>query len=34
VALLAARKAAQPARPEASYEERWQMLQGYYLQGP
>jgi ribulose-5-phosphate 4-epimerase/fuculose-1-phosphate aldolase len=33
-ALLAARKAAQPARPEASYEERWQMLQDYYLQGP
>jgi ribulose-5-phosphate 4-epimerase/fuculose-1-phosphate aldolase len=32
-ALLAARKAAQPARPEASNEERWQMLQDYYLQG-
>jgi L-fuculose-phosphate aldolase len=31
-ALLAARKAAQPARPEASFEERWQMLQEYYLQ--
>jgi L-fuculose-phosphate aldolase len=29
-ALLAARKAAQPARPEASNEERWQMLQDYY----
>jgi L-fuculose-phosphate aldolase len=33
-ALLAARKAAQPARPEASNEERWQMLQDYYLQWP
>ena len=32
-ALLAARKAAQPARPESSHEERWQMLQDYYL-GP
>ena len=30
-ALLAARKAAQPARPEAASEERWQMLQDYYL---
>jgi ribulose-5-phosphate 4-epimerase/fuculose-1-phosphate aldolase len=30
-ALLAARKAAQPARPESSTEERWQMLQDYYL---
>ncbi len=30
-ALLAARKAAQPARPESSNEERWQMLQDYYL---
>lgn len=30
-ALLAARKAAQPARPESSHEERWQMLQDYYL---
>jgi L-fuculose-phosphate aldolase len=29
-ALLAARKAAQPARPESSNEERWQMLQDYY----
>jgi hypothetical protein len=33
-ALLAARKAAQPARPEASNEERWQMLQDYYLEEP
>jgi len=33
-ALLAARKAAQPARPEASNEERWQMLQDYYLEMP
>ena len=32
-ALLAARKAAQPARPESSNEERWQMLQAYYTQG-
>ena len=31
-ALLAARKAAQPARPESSHDERWQMLQDYYLQ--
>ena len=31
-ALLAARKAAQPARPESSHEERWQMLQDYYLE--
>jgi L-fuculose-phosphate aldolase len=30
-ALLAARKAAQPARPESSHEERWQMLQDYFL---
>ena len=30
-ALLAARKAAQPARPESSSEERWRMLQDYYL---
>ena len=30
-ALLAARKAAQPARPESSSEERWQMLQDYFL---
>ena len=30
-ALLAARKAAQPAWPESSSEERWQMLQDYYL---
>ena len=30
-ALLAARKAAQPARPESSAEERWQMLQDYFL---
>jgi L-fuculose-phosphate aldolase len=30
-ALLAARKAAQPARPESSSQERWQMLQDYYL---
>jgi len=30
-ALLAARKASQPARPESSSEERWQMLQDYYL---
>jgi ribulose-5-phosphate 4-epimerase/fuculose-1-phosphate aldolase len=30
-ALLAARKAAEPARPESSYEERWKMLQDYYL---
>jgi len=30
-ALQAARKAAQPARPESSHEERWQMLQDYYL---
>ena len=33
-ALLAARKAAQPARPEANNEERWQILQDYYLQRP
>ena len=33
-ALLAARKAAQPARPESSNEERWQMLQDYYLEEP
>ena len=33
-ALLAARKASQPARPEASNEQRWQMLQEYYLQRP
>ena len=33
-AVLAARKAAQPARPEASFGERWQMLQDYYLQSP
>jgi L-fuculose-phosphate aldolase len=33
-ALLAARKAAQPARPDASNDERWQMLQEYYLQSP
>lgn len=33
-ALLTARKAAQPARPEASNDERWQMLQDYYLQRP
>jgi ribulose-5-phosphate 4-epimerase/fuculose-1-phosphate aldolase len=33
-ALLAARKAAQPARPESSNEERWQMLQDYHLQEP
>jgi L-fuculose-phosphate aldolase len=33
-ALLAARKAAQPARPEATNEERWQMLQDYYLEKP
>ena len=30
-ALLAARKAAEPARPESSHEERWKMLQDYYL---
>lgn len=30
-ALLAARKAAQPARPESTHEERWQLLQDYYL---
>ena len=30
-AFLAARKAAQPSRPEATSEERWQMLQDYYL---
>jgi ribulose-5-phosphate 4-epimerase/fuculose-1-phosphate aldolase len=30
-ALVAARKAAQPSRPESSNEERWQMLQDYYL---
>jgi ribulose-5-phosphate 4-epimerase/fuculose-1-phosphate aldolase len=33
-ALLAARKAAQPARPETSNEERWEMLQEYYLESP
>lgn len=31
-ALVAARKASQPARPESTNEERWQMLQDYYLQ--
>jgi L-fuculose-phosphate aldolase len=30
-ALLAARKTAQPAWPESSNNERWQMLQDYYL---
>ena len=30
-ALLAARKAAQPARPESSSAERWQILQDYFL---
>ena len=30
-ALLAARKAAQPVRPESGSEERWQLLQDYYL---
>ncbi|HJT89714.1 MAG TPA: class II aldolase/adducin family protein [Bryobacteraceae bacterium] len=30
-ALLAARKAAQPARPESGGAERWRMLQDYYL---
>lgn len=33
-ALLAARKAAQPAKPETSNEERWEMLQQYYLHSP
>jgi hypothetical protein len=30
-ALLATRKAAQPARPESSNEERWHTPQGYYV---